>query len=79
MHERLLEEVEERRARVVLEYVEKPAGGEPLGPDREDLVEPQRAMDEKPRARESGEESDDRGRRERETVPALRWRCDALS
>jgi hypothetical protein len=79
MHEGFLEEVEERRARVVLEDGEEPARGEPRGPDREDLVEPQRPVNEKPRARESGEESDDRGRRERETVPALRWRCDALS
>jgi hypothetical protein len=72
VHERFFEKVEERRARVVPEDGEEPARGQPRCPDREELVEPQRAMNEEPRARESGEQSDDRGRRERETVAALR-------
>ena len=72
VHERFFKKVEERRARVVPEDGEELAWGQPRCPDREDLVEPQRAVNEEPRARESGEQSDDRGRRERETVAALR-------
>ena len=77
--ERLLEEIEEGRSRVVLESRDEIAERQPRGPYREDLVEPQRAVKKEPDPRENGSDGDDRDRRERETVSALRWRCDALS
>ena len=78
-HERLLEEIEERRSRVVGKSVHERAEGKPRCPESEDLVEPQRAVDCEPEPRRARNEDDEESSREREARATLRRRCDALS
>jgi hypothetical protein len=76
--ERLLEHVEARRARVAPQRLEKIGERKTRGPNREDFVEPERPLEEKPEARR------ERDRREkdespREARPASDFGFDALS
>ena len=76
--ERPLERIEERRPGIRSQRIDHAGRGQARGPLREELVVPERALDEEP---DSGEErdGDDRGEcDDRRTRPALRYGLDAL-
>jgi hypothetical protein len=75
----VLEEVKERRTGVESQDFEQARRRKPRGPGREDLVEPERPIDQEEEP--SDERRGDGGAREdgRKARPAWRFRFDALS